>query len=117
MRKIAENCETTAVPQPNLPKPQGATPLRRFLPDKAIDLMDEAGSCLRLAHSKRSAPSTEMQKLQTQLAQLRQEKAKDLHAHDFEHAAIVRAQIEELEKEVRGMTGAEPNSALRSGTG
>jgi ATP-dependent Clp protease ATP-binding subunit ClpC len=87
----------------------------RFLPDKAIDLMDEAGSCLRLAHSKRSAPSTEMQKLQTQLAQLRQEKAKDLHAHDFEHAAIVRAQIEELEKEVRGMTGAEPNSALRSG--
>jgi ATP-dependent Clp protease ATP-binding subunit ClpC len=88
----------------------------RFLPDKAIDLMDEAGSCLRLAHSKCTAPSTEMQKLQVQLTRLKQEKSKDLYAHDFEHAAIVRAQIEELEEQVRAMAEADPDSAPLSDT-
>ena len=76
----------------------------RFLPDKAIDLIDEAGSCRRLAHSKRSAPPPDAQKLKSQLNTLKLEKAEDLRAHNFEHAAELRSQIEELEKKLEEMT-------------
>jgi ATP-dependent Clp protease ATP-binding subunit ClpC len=80
----------------------------RFLPDKAIDLLDEAGSCQRLAASRRNAPPSKVQKLQKQLCTLKQVEADHLHSHEFEQLAVVRRQIQELEDKLQGMTGDKP---------
>jgi len=69
----------------------------RYLPDKAIDLMDEAGSCRRLALS-RASVSSPLAKLQQQLKKLTQDKASELQNHNFESAALLRAQIADLEE-------------------
>lgn len=61
---------------------QGGTHNDRYLPDKAIDLLDEAGSCRRLARAREEA-STSVHKLQQQLKRLNQEKAVDLQNHNF----------------------------------
>jgi ATP-dependent Clp protease ATP-binding subunit ClpC len=92
----------------------------RFLPDKAIDLMDEAGSCVRFANSKKqqASPIGEGAKLEAELAKLRQQKSLDLKTHDFEHAAIMRTQIAELEEKIKASgfqrkeTGAEDKEAV-----
>eukprot|EP00667_Euglena_gracilis_P000566 EG_transcript_566 len=76
----------------------------RYLPDKAIDLLDEAGSCRRLARAREEA-STSVHKLQQQLKRLNQEKAVDLQNHNFEHAALLRAQIAELEEKIAEQGG------------
>jgi ATP-dependent Clp protease ATP-binding subunit ClpC len=87
----------------------------RFLPDKAIDLIDEAGSYRRLAYSKRTAPSSESQKMQVQLKKLKREKSDALHAHDFEQAAIVRSQIQELEKQMKGTDDSTEKAVTETG--
>ena len=84
----------------------------RFLPDKAIDLLDEAGSCQRLAQSRKAPPLPEVQQMRKQVKQLKEEKAEALRTQDFESAAVVRKQIQELEEKMEGMTdGAEEETA------
>ena len=59
----------------------------RFLPDKAIDLIDEASSRVRLrAHT---APE-DLQELEKKIKTLEQEKAAAINAQEFERAAKVR---------------------------
>lgn len=72
----------------------------RFLPDKAIDLMDEASSRVRLRAF--TAP-TDLQELEKSIKELEQEKAAAINAQEFERAAKVRDDEkkakEELEKQ------------------
>ncbi len=57
----------------------------RFLPDKAIDLMDEAGSKVNLANS-----GTSTSEIQDRLEQIADEKAKATAQEDYEQAAKLR---------------------------
>ncbi len=59
----------------------------RFLPDKAIDLIDEAASCLRL--SAYTSP-TSIKELEARIAELEQEKETAIKTEEFEQAAEIK---------------------------
>ncbi|MFJ5624069.1 ATP-dependent Clp protease ATP-binding subunit [Peribacillus loiseleuriae] len=65
----------------------------RFLPDKAIDLMDEAGSKLNLKIEAR-----DQENIQARLAQIFQEKEQALKEENYEDAAKLRDEGEKLGK-------------------
>ena len=67
----------------------------RYLPDKAIDLIDEAASRVRLLAY--TAPE-DLQELEKQLKELEQEKAAAVNEQDFEHAAKVRDEEKEVKQ-------------------
>ncbi|NLW07036.1 MAG: ATP-dependent Clp protease ATP-binding subunit [Clostridia bacterium] len=69
----------------------------RFLPDKAIDLIDEAASRVRLQAY--TAPD-EVKKLETRLEELEKEKAAAVHAQEFEKAATLRDEEKKLKEEL-----------------
>ena len=61
----------------------------RFLPDKAIDLIDEAGSRLRI---RRMTAPPELREFDEKIARARKEKESSIDAQDFEKAASFRDQ-------------------------
>ncbi len=63
----------------------------RFLPDKAIDLMDEAASQVRLSAE---SASPDLKALEEKISTLHREKAEAIAAQDFEKAA----QLRDIEK-------------------
>jgi ATP-dependent Clp protease ATP-binding subunit ClpC len=67
----------------------------RFLPDKAIDVIDEAGSRARLAVV--TAPS-ELQDLEKQIEEISREKESSIQAQEFEKAARFRDKEKEFKK-------------------
>ncbi|NJM72683.1 MAG: ATP-dependent Clp protease ATP-binding subunit [Scytonema sp. RU_4_4] len=69
----------------------------RFLPDKAIDLIDEAGSRVRLRNSLKSAD----RELKRELALVTKQKQEAVKAQDFDKAGQLRDQELELEAKVR----------------
>ena len=69
----------------------------RFLPDKAIDLMDEAASKLKI---KGYAPSEEVLYLEGQLKKASKEKEKAIINEDFEKAAALRDDEKRLTFEI-----------------
>ena len=69
----------------------------RYLPDKAIDLIDEAASRVRLRTF--TAPE-DLQDLEKQIKELESEKAAAVNAQDFERAASLRDQQKELQEQV-----------------
>ena len=70
----------------------------RFLPDKAIDLMDEASSRVRLRAF--TAP-TDLQELEKRIKELEQEKAAAINAQEFERAAKVRDEEKKAKEELK----------------
>ncbi len=70
----------------------------RFLPDKAIDIMDEAGSRLRVARMTR--PDT-IKEIEQRCAQLEVEKKAAVGNQDFELAAKLRDKNQELRRELQ----------------
>ncbi|MBD2019454.1 ATP-dependent Clp protease ATP-binding subunit, partial [Leptolyngbya sp. FACHB-36] len=70
----------------------------RFLPDKAIDLIDEAGSRVRLANSYRSATRD----LKQELRQVAKAKDEAVRVQDFDEAGKLRDRELELEAQIRG---------------
>ncbi|WP_411108668.1 ATP-dependent Clp protease ATP-binding subunit [Streptomyces sp. c-19] len=72
----------------------------RFLPDKAIDLMDQAGARVRLRGAGRS---TEVVSREDRLAKLRREKDQAVAAEDFERAKEFKEQIAQVEGELAGI--------------
>ena len=68
----------------------------RFLPDKAIDLLDEAGARLRL--SILSSPP-ELREIEEKIVAIRVEKEKAIEAQDFELAASKRDEEKKLNAE------------------
>ena len=69
----------------------------RFLPDKAIDLLDEAASALRIRQSK---PKLPLRTLEEELALLLQQKEDAVLAQEFELAASMRDREQELRSEL-----------------
>ncbi|MCW6146863.1 ATP-dependent Clp protease ATP-binding subunit [Lactiplantibacillus plantarum] len=67
----------------------------RFLPDKAIDLMDEAAAKVRIDQMDQP---TKLSKNQDKLAQLREDKETAIEAQDFEQAADIRKQEMQLKQ-------------------
>ncbi|MBH9985058.1 ATP-dependent Clp protease ATP-binding subunit [Lactobacillus sp. M0390] len=65
----------------------------RFLPDKAIDLLDEAGSRMNL-----TIPYVDKEKLQERIAAAEKLKQESLQNEDYEKAAYYRDQIEKYNK-------------------
>ena len=59
----------------------------RFLPDKAIDLIDEAGARLRI---RRMTAPPELREFDEKIAQVRREKESAIDSQDFEKAAALR---------------------------
>ncbi|MGW2205954.1 ATP-dependent Clp protease ATP-binding subunit [Streptomyces sp. NPDC001774] len=72
----------------------------RFLPDKAIDLMDQAGARVRL---RSLGKSTEVVDREDRLAKLRREKDEAVAAEDFEKANEHKNEIARLEAELSGL--------------
>jgi len=64
----------------------------RFLPDKAIDLIDEAAAALRLEASERGEDPHAVADLEAQLADLQARKEAAAVAEDYERAATLRQQ-------------------------
>ncbi|GHO43337.1 ATP-dependent Clp protease ATP-binding subunit [Ktedonospora formicarum] len=65
----------------------------RFLPDKAIDVMDEAGSALRLEASEKGIMSpTLIADLEKELADIQSRKEAAANSEDYERAAMLRQQ-------------------------
>ncbi|MGP3950758.1 ATP-dependent Clp protease ATP-binding subunit [Streptomyces sp. 7N604] len=69
----------------------------RFLPDKAIDLMDQAGARVRLRSSTRG---TDVRTLEREVEQLGRDKAQAVAAEDYERAVQLRDRIAGLEKRI-----------------
>jgi ATP-dependent Clp protease ATP-binding subunit ClpC len=65
----------------------------RFLPDKAIDLIDEAGSRMRL---RRKAATPELEDIEKRLSDVRSQKEDAVQSQQFERAAQLRDQEREL---------------------
>src|SRR5437762_2844016 len=70
----------------------------RFLPDKAIDVIDEAGARARLAAQ---VPPPEVAALKNKLEQINGEKEGAVRDQNFERAASLRDQERELQSDIR----------------
>ncbi|MEV5607408.1 ATP-dependent Clp protease ATP-binding subunit [Streptomyces sp. NPDC052225] len=72
----------------------------RFLPDKAIDVMDQAGARVKLRSSGRSTEAVERE---DRIAKLQREKEQAIAVEDFEKASALKKQIAEAEGELAGI--------------
>ncbi len=91
----------------------------RFLPDKAIDLVDEAGARLRI---RRMTAPPELRELDEKIAEVRRNKESAIDDQDFEKAASLRDEESKLTEErkregERPGRAANPTRSPRSGTG
>jgi ATP-dependent Clp protease ATP-binding subunit ClpC len=68
----------------------------RYLPDKAIDLIDEAGSRLRI---RRMSAPPDYRELEERIAEVRRKKEESIEAQDFERAARYRDEEKRLIEE------------------
>jgi ATP-dependent Clp protease ATP-binding subunit ClpC len=69
----------------------------RFLPDKAIDLIDEAGSRVRLLHSQLPPAARELDK---ELREILKQKDESVRAQDFEGAGQLRDREMEIKAQI-----------------
>ncbi len=72
----------------------------RFLPDKAIDVIDEAGARARLSVS--TVPE-DLRKLESKIEEISKEKESSIQAQEFEKAASFRDKEKELRKKLKEM--------------
>ncbi|MFL9652434.1 ATP-dependent Clp protease ATP-binding subunit [Streptomyces sp. PB17] len=72
----------------------------RFLPDKAIDVMDQAGARVRLRSASRS---TEVVSREDRIAKLRREQEQAVAAEDYARAGELKREIAEVEGELAGI--------------
>lgn len=83
----------------------------RFLPDKAIDLIDEACSKVRL---KAYTPPKEIKEAEIRLKEISELKSSSVAAQDFEKAAALRDKEKRLLKQLNEMRGRWKERATRS---
>ncbi|MCW2717058.1 ATP-dependent Clp protease ATP-binding subunit [Pseudonocardia sp.] len=76
----------------------------RFLPDKAIDLMDQAGARVRL---RTRTPSVDRRGLEQRLEQLECDKDQAVADEQYERASELRDQMAEVRGSIRAASGAE----------
>ncbi|WUJ11488.1 ATP-dependent Clp protease ATP-binding subunit [Actinoplanes sp. NBC_00393] len=77
----------------------------RFLPDKAIDLIDQAGARVRL---RTKTPDAGLRERERQLEQLSRDRDQAVAAEHYEQASQLRDQINELKAQIAG-AGAGPD--------
>merc|ERR1712100_930414 len=80
----------------------------RFLPDKAIDLIDEAGSRVRLLNSKLPPAAKEVDK---ELRSVQIDKEDAVRGQDFEAAGSIRDKEVELREQIRSLLQANKDEA------
>ncbi len=101
LRKKYEDHHRVSIPDPTL---KAAAQLSeryitdRFLPDKAIDVIDEAGARARLAAQ---VPPAEVAELKAQLEQVNVEKENAVRDQNFEKAAALRDKERDLQQQIR----------------
>ncbi|MFE9203111.1 ATP-dependent Clp protease ATP-binding subunit [Micromonospora sp. NPDC007230] len=74
----------------------------RFLPDKAIDLIDQAGARVRL---RTRTPAEDVRELERQLDEVRRNKEQAVAGEQYERASQLRDRVSELEEQVRRAKG------------
>ncbi|HEX5496130.1 MAG TPA: ATP-dependent Clp protease ATP-binding subunit [Mycobacteriales bacterium] len=74
----------------------------RFLPDKAIDLLDQAGARVRL---RSRTPDTDVADLRERLAQRQREKDQAVADENYERALSLRDDIAELDRRIEAAEG------------
>ncbi|MGD8399431.1 MAG: ATP-dependent Clp protease ATP-binding subunit [Bacillota bacterium] len=72
----------------------------RFLPDKAIDLIDEAASRVRL---QTTITPPDLKKLEEELERIQQEKEAAIKNEEFEKAAQIRDQEQKVQQKLEGL--------------
>ncbi len=101
LRKKYEDHHRVSIPDPTL---TAAAELSeryitdRFLPDKAIDVIDEAGARARLASQ---VPPAEVSDLKAQLEKVNVQKEEAVRDQNFERAAALRDQERDLQNQIR----------------
>jgi ATP-dependent Clp protease ATP-binding subunit ClpC len=80
----------------------------RYLPDKAIDLIDEAGSRVRLINSQLPPAAKELDK---ELRQILKEKDDAVRSQDFDRAGELRDREMEIKAEIRAIAQSKTNAA------
>ncbi|RLP94917.1 ATP-dependent Clp protease ATP-binding subunit [Micromonospora sp. BL4] len=80
----------------------------RFLPDKAIDLIDQAGARVRL---RTRTPASDVRELEQQLDDVRRDKEQAVADEQYERASTLRDRISELEEQVRRANGDDGSSS------
>ncbi|MFI5486340.1 ATP-dependent Clp protease ATP-binding subunit [Micromonospora echinaurantiaca] len=76
----------------------------RYLPDKAIDLIDQAGARIRL---RTRTPAEDVRELEQQLDEVRRDKEQAVADEQYERASALRDRISELEGHIRRAKGDE----------
>jgi ATP-dependent Clp protease ATP-binding subunit ClpC len=71
----------------------------RYLPDKAIDLLDQAGARVRLRNATRG---TDIRALEREAEQIARDKDQAVAAEDYERATQLRDRLTAVEKEIAG---------------
>ncbi len=78
----------------------------RFLPDKAIDLIDEAGSRVRLINSQLPPAAKELDK---ELREILKQKDDAVRSQDFDQAGELRDREMEIKEEIRNIASTKKN--------
>jgi ATP-dependent Clp protease ATP-binding subunit ClpC len=84
----------------------------RYLPDKAIDLIDEAGSRVRLINSQLPPAAKELDR---ELRQILKEKDDAVRAQDFDRAGELRDREMEIKAEIRAIAQSKSNTGRSEG--
>ncbi|MEV4482850.1 ATP-dependent Clp protease ATP-binding subunit [Micromonospora coxensis] len=74
----------------------------RFLPDKAIDLIDQAGARVRL---RTRTPASDVRELEQQLDEVRRDKEQAVADEQYEKASALRDRLAEIEAQIRRAQG------------
>ncbi|MFV2104534.1 ATP-dependent Clp protease ATP-binding subunit [Micromonospora sp. LOL_024] len=80
----------------------------RFLPDKAIDLIDQAGARVRL---RTRTPDADVRDLEQQLEEVRRDKEQAVADEQYERASSLRDRVAELERQVQRAQGDDGNGS------
>ncbi|NEP18284.1 MAG: ATP-dependent Clp protease ATP-binding subunit [Leptolyngbya sp. SIO4C1] len=83
----------------------------RYLPDKAIDLIDEAGSRVRLINSQLPPAAKELDK---ELRQVLKDKDNAVRSQDFDRAGELRDREMEIKAEIRAIAQSKKNEESQS---
>ncbi|MBD1939942.1 ATP-dependent Clp protease ATP-binding subunit [Microcoleus sp. FACHB-68] len=83
----------------------------RYLPDKAIDLVDEAGSRVRLINSQLPPAAKELDK---ELRQVLKEKDDAVRSQDFDRAGELRDREMEIKTEIRAIANSKKTDSPKS---
>ena len=86
----------------------------RYLPDKAIDLIDEAGSRVRLINSQLPPEAKELDK---ELRNILKQKDDAVRSQDFDQAGKLRDREMEIKEQIRSIAAAKKSEGQSDGSG